>query len=742
MALTVGELAATITVDDSEAEQGLDGFQSRLRSALSRITQRTDEAGREAGGALGDGLNEGAGEGADSAGESITGKFKGLALGVIGGSLGAALMAGIGSAMEQQQITTKLGAQLGATAAQAKRYGEVAGDLYAGAITADFETAAEAIKATMSAGLVDPSATNAQIQSIATNVSDLSSTFDLDLGETATAVGQLIRNGMAPNAKAGLDLIAKGLQGTDGRGEDLLETVSEYGTIFKQTGLDGATSFGLINQALKAGAKDTDVVADSIKEFQLLATSGNSSVSDAFKTLGLDAKAMAKDVAAGGDRSKGAIGKVFDALRKLGPGSAQTKQIVSTLFGGPGEDLGASLFALNVHTASSAMSGAAGSADQLGTSLRDNATSQLTAFKNGMQQHLVEFLGAKVVPALTKVFTFVNENRTVFTVAAVVIGAAFAAMGVAALVAGAEMAAAWIMGLGPVAWVGMAIAALVVLIIAYWDQIKAGTLIAWNWLVDKIMWAAHAVLWIFENFTLPGLLLSHWQQIRDGAVAAWNGMINWFGGIPDRVSGAVSGLGSHLASEARSGWNSFRNASLLKVAEFVSYVRGIPGRVKSALGNMGSLLLGKGQDLVRGLMVGVQGMGGWLRSRLISFAKDMIPGPIAKALGIHSPSRVLADEVGHWIPAGIAMGAENNAGVIDDTMRNLVSVPTAGQATAAGIAARTTGRASTGAGAQPSDVVRIGSDGSAFGDLIISTLRQAVGSRGGNVQFAITGRAA
>jgi phage-related minor tail protein len=689
MTLTVGELAATITVDDSQAEQGLDGFQSRLRSTLARITQRTEAAGHEAGGALGDGLNQGASGGASEAGESITGKLKGLALGAVGGALGAALMGGIAEAMDQQQITTKMGAQLGATAADAKRYGEVAGSLFSNAVTSDFATAAEAVKATMSAGLADPSATNAQLQSIATNVSDVASTFDLDLGETATAVGQLIRNGMAPNAKAGLDLIAKSMQGTDGRGEDLLETVSEYGAIFKQVGLDGATSFGLVNQALKAGAKDTDVVADSIKEFQLLATSGNAPVADAFKALGLNAKQMGNDVAAGGTRSKGAIGKVLDSLRKMGPHSAKAKQIVSTLFGGPGEDLGAALFAMDVGTASDAMSGAAGSADGLGDSLRDNAASQLTAFKNGMQQNLVEFLGSTVVPALTNFMDLVRDNKEIFTAAAVVIGAAFAAIGLAATVAGIEMAAAWIIGLGPVMWIGMAVAALVVLIIAYWDEIKAGTLVAWDWFVGKLIWAKDMAISIFMNFTLIGLLISHWDAIRSGAESAWNGMIDWFAGIPGWVAGAVSGLGSQISGVARSAWSSFKAASVAKVTEFLSYMRSLPGKASSAIGSLGGLLVGKGKDIVRGLLAGVRSMGGWLRSQLISFAKNMIPGPIAKALGINSPSRVLADRVGRWIPAGIVAGVEDGAGEVDTTMRNLVSIPTAGQATAANVAAST-----------------------------------------------------
>jgi hypothetical protein len=39
----------------------------------------------------------------------------------------------------------------------------------------------------------------------------------------------------------------------------------------------------------------------------------------------------------------------------------------------------------------------------------------------------------------------------------------------------------------------------------------------------------------------------------------------------------------------------------------------------------------------------------------------------------------MAREVGHWIPPGIAMGAEENRGVLDKTMQGLVD-PQAGRA--------------------------------------------------------------
>lgn len=44
-----------------------------------------------------------------------------------------------------------------------------------------------------------------------------------------------------------------------------------------------------------------------------------------------------------------------------------------------------------------------------------------------------------------------------------------------------------------------------------------------------------------------------------------------------------------------------------------------------------------------------------------------------KAFGIGSPSKLMRDKVGKWIPAGIAEGIEDNAGMITDAMHNIAS---------------------------------------------------------------------
>jgi phage-related minor tail protein len=689
MALTVGELAATITVDDDEAERGLTSFHQRLRSALSRATQQAHDGGRDAGGALGDGLTDGAGEGADRAGESITGKLKGLALGAIGGSLGAALMGGIAEAMNQEQIAGKLGAQLGSTPAEAQRYGKIAGSLYAHAVTEDFQGAADAIKATMGSGLLPPDATNAQIESISTKVSDLATTFDQDLGGVTNAVSQMLRTGLASSADEAFDVLTKGFQSSANKGDDLLDTFNEYGTQFRKAGLDGATAVGLMNQAISHGARDSDIAADAIKEFSIRAIDGSKTTADGFKALGLNADDMAAKFSKGGKSASGALDTTLDRLRAIKDPVKQSAA-ATALFGTQAEDLGAALFAMDPSSAAAGLGKVGGAADKVGSALRDNASTQVEQFKRQATQAFVELLGTKVVPILTKVGGYLQEHGDV----AKVLAAAVLGLGVAF---GIATVAVWAMNsallANPIFWIiagiGLAVAGLVILFVTYWDQIKAATLAVWDWIVAKIMWVKDALIFMFMNFTLPGLLLSHWDSIRAGAVAAWNGIVGWLSAIPGRASSALSSLGTYLSTVARNGWTSFKTATVGKVVEFISYIRGIPGRVKSALGNMGSLLVNKGIDLVRGLVAGVKRMGGWLRSQLISFAKAMIPGPIAKALGIHSPSRVMRDQIGRWIPAGIVAGVEDGAPAVESTMRNLVSVPTASTATAAKVAAST-----------------------------------------------------
>ncbi|WP_405561922.1 phage tail tape measure protein [Streptomyces sp. NBC_01180] len=741
MTLTVGELLATIDVDDSGAARGMRSAESAVRRGGDRIQGDAERAGQHAGQALGDGLADGAqaggdavgdnlarsgGEGADKAAEGITGRLSAGLMGglaAVGTAVGAVLMSAMSDALEQGQITGRLAAQLGATPAEARKYGDIAGSMYADAVTEDFQSAADAISATMRAGIAPPEATNAQIKSMATKVSDLADTFDLDLGQTANAVGQMLKTGLAKNGTEALDALTAGLQKMGPRADDIADTFNEYSTIFRNMGLDATTATGLLSQGMKAGARDTDVVADSLKEFTLIVQGGGDKVDQAFASIGLNGKAMQKAFTEGGPKAKDALDKTFDALRGVGDQSKRQALAVA-LFGTKSEDMQKALFSLDPSNATDTLGKVGGAADQMGDSLRDNAGVQITAFKRGMQQHLVDFLGGTVIPALEGFKSYVSTRFSSIWTEAGKGGtegvdryvALFEILGqrvvekirelgpkaIQELMGAGQKIADFITANPGAVLKGAAIAVAIAAAIAQIPILTAGALISAASAItagftDKLIssldenlprWWGAFTDWLATKASATGSFMSGlgsaigawfgalWGKYVSGPVSrVWNSFIASVNALPGRAVGALGSLGSRLSGSASNGFQRFKDAAAAKASAFVSWVAGMPGRISSAVGGLGSLLYGKGQNVVTGLWHGIQSMGGWLRSTLMGWAKNLIPGPIAKALGIHSPSKVMADQIGRWIPAGIVKGIEGGAGAVARTMANLVPVP-------------------------------------------------------------------
>ncbi|NKC67177.1 tape measure protein [Vagococcus fluvialis] len=77
-----------------------------------------------------------------------------------------------------------------------------------------------------------------------------------------------------------------------------------------------------------------------------------------------------------------------------------------------------------------------------------------------------------------------------------------------------------------------------------------------------------------------------------------------------------------------------------------------------------------GQQAMQGLTNGIYaGQGGPLAAA--QSVADRIKSTIQNALDIHSPSRWMRDKIGRFIPQGIALGIEDDAGTVLDSMDNL-----------------------------------------------------------------------
>ncbi|MET9601091.1 phage tail tape measure protein [Streptomyces sp. NPDC006459] len=758
----VGELAATITIDDSGADAGMARARAAVQAGGDQIAAAADQAGQEAGDRLGDGIAEGAADGGERASSGMGAALKGFAAAAVGGAIGTALMGGIAEAMDRGKVAGKLQAQMGSSGPVAKEYGKAAGALYSGAIVESVADGADILRGIAQQGLLPPEATQSQIKDMATRVSDTASVMGEDVGKVSRAVGTMLKSGIAKNAEEAMDVLVKGSQSGTNAAEDLLDTFSEYPIQFKDLGLDAQTAMGLMQQGLQGGARDADTVGDALKEFAIRSKDMSKGSVDAFKSIGLNADVMAKTFTKGGPEASKALGEVLTRIKAI-KDPAERNATAVALFGTKAEDLQSALFKLDPKTAVAALGNFKGATDAAGDAMRDNAATKFEVFKRAAIDKVVTVLGNYVVPALEKAADWIgegglggalrasvgwiSEHSTALSIAAGVItllmlptlvalgitawttttavvtgwatqtaagvtaaarfvalnammlagwvsqgvsaGAAalrvvgaWVLMGTQSLIQGARMAAAWLLAMGPIALIIAAVVGIVALVVANWDTIVSATSAAWDWVWGKLKWVGQMILDFFLNWTLVGLIIKHWDAIKSGTVSAWNATVEWVRGIPGRILDFF--LNWTLPGLIIKHWDSIKSGTVRKAGEMLDWVRGLPGMIAGYFGNFGSMLYDSGRDLITGLWNGIRAMGSWLRSTLMSWAKNLIPGPIAKALGIHSPSRLMRDKIGKFIPAGIVEGIKAGAPAIDRTMRSLVPVPAGPQFATAG----------------------------------------------------------
>lgn len=92
------------------------------------------------------------------------------------------------------------------------------------------------------------------------------------------------------------------------------------------------------------------------------------------------------------------------------------------------------------------------------------------------------------------------------------------------------------------------------------------------------------------------------------------------------------------------------------VSEIVKALKEAPGRV-----------IDIGKDIVRGLWQGIKDSVGWLRDKLSGWVSGIMKD-IKGFFGIHSPSRLMRDEVGKYLAEGIGVGFEDEMGNVSKQM--------------------------------------------------------------------------
>ncbi|GLP83598.1 phage tail tape measure protein [Mycobacterium antarcticum] len=323
------------------------------------------------------------------------------AAGPIGAAVAAGAIAGLKLIGPQIQAAMKIDAAQDLTAAQLgfdpgkmKAIADAAGKAYAdnwgASVEANLSTAGTAV----TQGLLAPTASSEDVQKTIAGLETISTLLGTDITETARAAGQAIKTGLAQDAASAFDLLAVAQQSGANQAGDLLDTLTEYGTQFRKLGLDGPQAVGLISQALRGGARDADVAADSLKEFSIRAIDGSTTTANAFQSLGLNASTMAAQIAGGGPSAAAALDTVLDGLRGIKDPVEQAR-IAVELFGTQSEDLGRALNTMDLTNAVTQFGDVAGASDAASKTLLSNSQNEWeTATRN------LEGLGQRIRTAL------------------------------------------------------------------------------------------------------------------------------------------------------------------------------------------------------------------------------------------------------------------------------------------------------------------------------------------------------
>lgn len=184
-----------------------------------------------------------------------------------------------------------------------------------------------------------------------------------------------------------------------------------------------------------------------------------------------------------------------------------------------------------------------------------------------------------------------------------------------------------------------------------WNAIKATSSSVWNSIksvvssvvngikavVSTVFNAIRSVVSSVMN-TVKSVISSAWNSAKSIVTSSVNGIksivTSVFNGLKNIVSTAMNGVKSAIES----GWNKAK-----------SFLDGIN-------------LVSVGKNIIDGLVNGIKNAAGAVKSAIQNIANG-IPKAMKKLLGIHSPSRVMRDEVGYWVSEGLAKGiiANTNA---------------------------------------------------------------------------------
>lgn len=533
----------------------------------------------------------------------------------------------------------------------------------------------------------------------------LEDVFGMDMTETLRGVQSLMTH-FGMTAEEAFDYLASGAQNGLNYTDELGDNLSEYAGKFAEAGYSAEEYFQLLQNGAQGGAYNLDKVNDAINEVTTRMADGT--IGDELGKFSAGTKQLFTDWQNGGATQKQVIESIIADIQNT-KGEQDKMNLAALAFGTMAED-GGTKFIQSLSAVGDAYTDVKGKADELAAVKYDTPKSALEGIGRTIKTDLLQPLVQDMMPYLNQAAAWATEHLPAVTekIRAVctalkewlpvlaAVGAGIATylavekimLFIAAVKNGtiaikamqiAQAALNVVMSLNPVALVIAAIVALVAAFALLWNKSEAFRSFFINlWKNIKTVCgnAVSAIAGFFTK-TLPKAIdkmLSFFKALPGNI---WKFLLNAIKKAADfagqmgtkaKETGAkfISFIITAVKELPGKIWTWFVNTAK-KVVEFGADLKkkgkdaakfllnAVVDGVKSLPGKM----LDVGTNLVKGLWNGIKNVTSWVVDKVKGFGKSILDG-LKSFFGIHSPSRVMRDQVGKNIALGVAEGITKN----------------------------------------------------------------------------------
>lgn len=211
-----------------------------------------------------------------------------------------------------------------------------------------------------------------------------------------------------------------------------------------------------------------------------------------------------------------------------------------------------------------------------------------------------------------------------------------------------------------------------------WDAIKSFFTTTWDGIkafLSNILDGIKSI-WTSVWTAVSQFFTDVWNKIVAFFTPIINGIRNTIGNVLNAISGVWTSVWNSVSSFLGNIWHGITSAVSNGIQSVSNTVGRIRDTVLGAVSGAGGWLYDTGRQIISGLINGIGGAFQWVRNTISNLGSSLV-GWAKGVLGIHSPSRIFRDEVGKWIPAGMAQGIDKASGLVADSIDGLTDmIPT------------------------------------------------------------------